>query len=610
MSVRITARGTLAFLLVAAFFILLTPRGWEPGGESWSAWTAARILAETGGFPVFSRNVLYTAWLVPFLQIPFPFSQDLEYCLTHLFALVCLFSLSRTNLATWKSLLLVAVLTPLLGIVEGGGTLAGIGFLSLYLKTFVTAKPGMWPMLPATLLAAALCHSAFWPFLWLHLLVTTYYAVAGRLRRSAVVIDLGSTVGRISLALLIAFTVSALLLQSGRFDHNHMLVDPRFAPIPLTSAINIGFFQLATWDIVVRVYDPSVWAAKDWYFETPKFFGNAQHFLDVLHNDPGLFFSIVSRHIDNALLLPLYFYSFLPVFWLASPAIFLLDALIFLVLLVGLHTIWRERGTGAALILVIGVGAIIAALLLTAFSPRYVITLLPVFILIYTRYLGTSGVGRNHAFLDHRWLKLGIFLLGGTLVLTNAPFAEGNAQIMEGCGAAAPPTALTLATAYQKAHRYTCRQVNRFSFQARAVLDNEGFLRVQKGMSPSAAHSSLNRLVSPKTKILSAENTFFSAFTRVAIDNNLQVSSLPPYEDQSQYSKMLLDGVDTFFVSESMSKDEESISTQLFLRYRLHIQPYLNANRDNFEVIDVPRYGQAFIRKDRSSTNFGFNRYR
>ena len=58
----------LAYLVLWGLVLFaLTPRFWETGGESWKAWAAARILRETGGFPVFSLGPLYVVYLQAFV---------------------------------------------------------------------------------------------------------------------------------------------------------------------------------------------------------------------------------------------------------------------------------------------------------------------------------------------------------------------------------------------------------------------------------------------------------------------------------------------------------------------------------------------------------------
>src|SRR5947199_8512896 len=76
---------------VLVLLFLLQPRGWEPGGESWTAWAAARRLAETGTFSVASRNGLYVVYLLVFRELPFPYSMIIEHAVTYGFALFAIY---------------------------------------------------------------------------------------------------------------------------------------------------------------------------------------------------------------------------------------------------------------------------------------------------------------------------------------------------------------------------------------------------------------------------------------------------------------------------------------------------------------------------------------
>ena len=84
----------VATLLLAAY--LLTPRFWEPGGESWRNWAAARILRETGGFPVFSVGPAYVVYLQFFQLFNYPMSVQLEYLVTYLFTYIAIFLMYLT----------------------------------------------------------------------------------------------------------------------------------------------------------------------------------------------------------------------------------------------------------------------------------------------------------------------------------------------------------------------------------------------------------------------------------------------------------------------------------------------------------------------------------
>ncbi len=578
-------------ILVAAIY-LLTPRGFEPGGESWSVWAAARILADTGGFPVFSRNPLYVAYLTFFLKLPFPASLILEYGITHLFVLLAVYALVRASLSKTQSLILTIVLAPFLGIVEGGGTVAAIGFLSLYFRNYAATKPATWPFLPTTLLAAALCHSVYWPFVALHLLFSGFFILRGKAHFTRVAVNYGRLRDKVPLLLLVGFAMAVFLFQSARVDNNHMLMDPRFAPIPLTSAINIGFFQIKTWELVEKSYDPSILYLKDWYFETPKFFGDSKTILEVLRNDPELFFNIVSKDISATVLIPLYLYSFYSVFPYTNIAMISLSILLSLMLLLGMLKIYRAHGVAPLFVLSVGSCSAVAAFLLTWFSSRYLVTLLPIFLLAYSHYLGDIEGAKKISIIESRWLKSGLFILGCSLVFSGAPFSTANYErIADECSDAGN------ATVFSKVYQAACKRWKRLQYQIGAVANNKGFLNTESGVSMSAAYPVLSKLIDKTTRILSAENTFFAGFTDVEIDNNRQVMSLPPYDDKTEYTGSLLSEIDVIFVSDNWTANAASASTQSHLRYKLHILPYLNTRKSEFSVVQVPSYGNAYVRK-------------
>ncbi len=583
----------LGIVLVLSIYSL-TPRGWVPSGESWSAWAAAGRLVATGEFSVFSRNILYALYLTLFLKLPFPTSLIAEYWVTHLFTLAAVYALVRGSLSITKSLVLIIILTPTLAIVEGGGTVAAVGFFALYLRSYVTREGNTWLFLPATLLAAALCHSGYWPFLVLHLLVSGFFLFGGKSWERRVDVTCGRPSEFIPLIFLVCFSITALVLQSGRLDNNHMLMDPIFAPIPLANPINLAFFQIKTWNLVQKFYDPTAWVEKDWYFETPHFFGNAQSILEVMRSDPRLFFSLISEGVGYAAVLPLYFYTFLPIGVFHHGHIMAIPAAL-LMLAMGLRWVYRVYGAAALFVLVIGSSGQIVAFLLTSFYRGYVIILFPVFLLVYTGYIGKVGFEVTVSRCANAVFRNSLFALGCLLVLINAPFDHGKPRVAVECSHEGPPLILTLT---QKRDQYLCHVLKGAEYQIRAVAANENFLSSVGTKSLIRAHFELSRLIDSSSRILSGSPHFFAAFTEVGLDNNRQVWSLPPYEDRTEYSNKLLNGIDIFFVGSELLTDEAALSTQLFLRYKLHILPYLIANKEKFSIAHIPTYGDVYVRSE------------
>jgi hypothetical protein len=583
-------RAEYVILILVVAFFLLTPRGFEPGGESFKAWAAARLLAETGDFTVFSRNPLYVAYLTLFLKLPFPASLILAFSITHLFAIIAIYALLRTSLSRAKSLILSMALAPAFGIIEGGGTVAAVGFFSLYLRSFSPVNRSAWPFLSATLLSAALCHPAYVPFLALHFLVSCFLVLREKLQGRPGNVNYGCFQDKAASLLLVGFAVAVFLFQSGRVDNNNMLMDPMFAPIPLSSSINTAFFQIKTWGLVVKNYAPSVLHLKDWYYETPKFFGDSKTIMEVASNDPKLFLNLFFKDIGAVPMLPLGFYS--SYFFPAKTVTGLVSMLVLTMLLMGVIKLYRVHGIAPLFILFIGGGGVIVALLLTHFSLRYQVILLPIFLLTYSLYLGdTARVSKNSIYESPR-VKNSIFVMGCLLVFSAAPFWFHNERSAEECVVAGN------LSFFSKVSRLGCRQWKGMQNQIIDIVNNNHFLdRRNSGVSVSTAYPVLSRLIDKRTRILSLEDIFFGAFTDVGIDNNRQIVSLPPYEDKSEYTNNFLNKIDIIFISESLTVEAASVSTQTHLRYRLHILPYLNARKSEFSVVEVPSYGNAYVRK-------------
>jgi len=101
--------------------------------------------------------------------------------------------------------------------------------------------------------------------------------------------------------------------------------------------------------------------------------------------------------------------------------------------------------------------------------------------------------------------------------------------------------------------RNVCRTWKKFLFQVHYSVDDEEIIRGDpEAITMLGAYPTLSRLINDQTRILSLENTFFRSFTDVRMDDNYQIWSLPPYEDQSENSCILLNKIDIFLVSKGL----------------------------------------------------------
>ena len=301
-------------LLICTFIIALavyglTPRNWMPGDESWKYWAAARILRDTGGWHVLSFGPAYVAYLIPFVSLDYPFAFQLEYFIAHIFCHISIFLLLRRILPVSHALLLACAWIPIIAVVEGGAMVTGIGFFSLYLGNYWNT-PATEKYLPNSLLAAVLCHNVYLFFLVGHLfgsfvhkekrMITTNNFQYSAVKKWFFPLFLKS-------GLISVFTL-AIIFPSSRWDHNHQMMDFRYAPqLEDSSSFTQAFFQIGNWKYVTANVPESEWPDQDWYFTNKKIYGGATTVLQAASNNPQLFFKNILTNIPSAILLPLYF---------------------------------------------------------------------------------------------------------------------------------------------------------------------------------------------------------------------------------------------------------------------------------------------------------------
>jgi len=635
----------ITVLLLATY--LLTPRFWEPGGETWKHWAAARILRETGGFPVFTLGPVYIAYLQLFLFLDYPQSLQIEYLVTHLFCYMSIFLMLRSFLSSSPALTLTCAWIPVLGVVESSATVAGIGFLALYFrKRSPLFRQGYFP---SSLGAAALCHAGYVAFFVGHILG----ALIERFRKKQAIPCVSSERKRTErfplllnggFLLLIVLTV---FFPSNRTDHNHALIDPTYTPIPLRDPVTISFIQNGNWKYVLTTTPESSWIYQDWYLTNEKAFGGATTIFRAVLNKPDR----VAHHLlDN-----LRAVANVPATFLGGPVLPQLGSWLlgggswglFLISLVGTVKSYENNEPLPRLCAItVGMSAAVVSLSLTMFALRYVVTLLPIGLLMVvhvwpglsslTKSILEKGAGRNSAstvtarsreerigvicgaslvlvgIICNEWILVRIFSSDGMLVLSTRMtiwFLEGllitggvaliryrhafgamlmskdfrvaNAIVLISAGC----VLLTAAFPHGK------------TAQLRAVLKNQAFLSGAEPVSMVAAHQQLLANLSEKTSVLALEDTWIKAFAKVDLNKVVNVFSLPPFPDPSGNTEQMLEGLDVIGVSINWADEKPSIGMQTFVRYRLHVEPFLEtATARGWSVEVIDGYGKLYRR--------------
>ncbi len=553
-SARFKIAAAIAVIMCAAF--ILSPRFYEPGGEAWKQWAAARILSETGGWPVFSLGPAYVAYLQAFRFFHYPLSVMAEHLITHIFVYWAIFMMLESFVPFKLALLLTCAWIPNIAMLEPGGLVAGIGFIALYLKKD-TSSAFNRGYFPPSLLAAALCHSAY------------IFFVAGNIagvfiekRMAFKKIGIFPAAGRI---ILFAILLLALFSPSRRPDNNQMLSDPTYVPVPVKDPLSVAFFHIGNWKYAMKTAPKEDQAYQDWYLTNDKAFGGAKNILEAIARRPA---TVVSHIADNAiyvLRIPMRFLTgnFQGVLGKPVAALFTMAALVLLpVGLIGAMRRLKAAGlVSVAYSIVLGSIGITGALVLTWCSPRYVMTLLPVGLLAIANVgYGTGELSR----MGHKgssYIGNAIIILSAMLVLFTTVYPEGSYA------------------------------------QVKAVLGNKGLLSGAKPISMVDSRHELLKSLKRDTSVLAMEDVWIKAFSGVELDRIHCVYGLPPFTDPSGGTEKKLEGLDEIWVNYRWPQPVAGVSTQPYLRYSLHIEPFLKkALARGWTAEEVKGYGTIYRR--------------
>jgi hypothetical protein len=633
---------------------LLAPRFWEPGGESLKNWVSARIFRETGGFPIFHHAPLYNIYLQLFSFFDYPLSVQIEHFVTHLFTYSSIFLLLRRFLPTAPALILICAWIPTLWTIEGGARVAGIGFLALYfwINRKSVFNKGYFP---ALLGAAVLLDAAYIPFLLGHAVGTI---IERRSNKESIItasysLRQGEIVPMILKAALLMLVILTISFQSNRLDNNVHAINYPWAPFPQKEILTVGCLAYGNWTYVMQNIPEFEWIYQDWYFTHKNVFGGASNVLQAMLSNPAIIFRNIISNIPLAVLTPLNF-----AVGFRFPHNFTGMVLLFfswVLLPISFYRVFQYYKANNLIAhvysMTFGTTAVIAALFLTYFNQRYVMVLLPVGLLM-TAHIGTNlqffmrfswrlesnqfNITSNNTSsilrriniasgiflillgtLTNKWvigilfLKngvtssqssgvpiwfLGLFLIGAGILLTIRPntFSTILSQI-KGWHYSNTQTWFTNAIMILMAGCTLFYSTPGYGKNVTLdALFKNPFLLSGK---MADAHHQLLASVNRATKILALEEPWIRSFADVDLDRVFHALYLPPFEDTSGETEKFLESLDVIWVSHNWSRQEPSLATQCYLRYKLHVKPFLEkALKTGWTVQEVEGFGKIYRR--------------
>ncbi len=634
----------LSFTIIFILFFLLIPRYWEPcsGGESVKQWVAARILKETKGMPFLSLGPLYVIYLQIFQFLKYPFSLHLEFFITHLFAHISIFLMLRKVVRNSFAVILTCAWIPELSMLEPGGMVAGIGLVCLYFARF--DKKVNEEFFPITLVAASLCHSAYLILLLSHFMGVVFFKF--RNKSKFVNFNFSDEPKRqISLKLILLIIIGyAIFFQSPRIDNNHMLWNPAYSPVNLKSPLTVAFFQIGSYKYVKREMPESSWPEQDWLVVNNDAYAGATTILGAFIRKRDTVIKNVLEEVGAISVFPRLFFTgnlrgILPI----------LSIVLFPFGLLGIFLRYvNEKITTPIFTIILGSLGVTLVLLLTWFAKRYMLVLLPVGLLI----LGHSGYGLSFfglalkkksfstelakivQFFREKFFGIAFFLIAFLILISLVnPFtikkiygaglsSDNISQIIgldilfvclgfvfwgyayfrkrpfssenETLGRKLSGGILLLSALGVLCSSPFPRGLNA---NFKAVMTNKGFFQ---GFM-SQYYPILSETIGRHSKVLAIEGNWVKAFGNVGIDNVYFSGDLPPYKDLTGKTEELLNALDVIWVKDSWKEEKASIGTQTYLRYRLHVEPFLKKKVNNgWTEEKIEGYGSIY-KKDKKS---------
>lgn len=615
------------FLVLAIGTYVLTPRFVEPGGESMKMWFANRLFLEGRGFPLFSHGPLYVVYLSLFRGLDFPWSLAAEYFTTHLFCYGSIYLLLRCFLPAVLAIFVACAWIPTLATIEGSNTVAGIGFLALFLWQSMEREQGTTPSLPVLLLCSVLCQSANLVFLIGHLGEYTWRKKWGPPLRSGIPNFIRKHAALWCKVVLLVIMVGSVLAPAHHRAYNHICTEEDYVPEAARHrGFVAAFFQIYSYMAVARTVPEEERIYQDWFFTVPRLWGTSANPLEAALYNPDQFFANFCSNLGTLLYVPQFFL----VGFIAGVAPLIPTLIVSWVLTVigFVHLVRRAKNTGRVLVgtLTVGIAGVALMLSLTWVNPRYFVVLLPVFLLIQG-HLAPGLIGFFHRtfragghlaqLVPNQKLRCAVALVGP--LATGIPFVVAHRSVipvywglystaylasmvlyvsvalMAMASLRFIPTWQRLGSYLLKRHRLQTTifltsalviglTTTWYNLSGWPVGSNMAMSLGQysRGLwllqSPSGFMNHTKELqasIRPGMKILlSNELTAVGGFLDVDVDKIYSIFVFPPYPDPYPVTT-LLNTFDEIWVRDSLTIREESVSTQSYLRFAYHIQPFI-----------------------------------
>ena len=540
----------LIFLLFL-FLIVLTPSGFGTylGAETWKPWSASRIFLTEGKFVQNSIGPLYYLFLTILSPFNYKYSLLIEYFITHLFFLMCLYYLFRSFDKKILGIFFAILLITYISYIQSPKYVLAAGFLILHFLNHKKPYFNFW--FPPFLLISFLCNWGYLVFYIGHLIGKIFFHIKNK--------NFKLDKPTIPTVILCTILICPIIFKADKFYNNHYVdfYDPNYSPVNLDSPLTIGFFQIGNWKKSKKNYQDNELYKADWYITHEDYYGKCKTLICLMKNNPKI---IIQEIINDPgynlrMLTSLIFNKDILII---KKIYFILFLLIFIFIIVfGAKNIFRENKNNYVLFscLFFGTSGYILALSLTTFSYRYSFPLFPIFILL----LLNSSVNTN--IFGKRFNNINLILIFAVLVQLIFNIKDFSTN-------------------------YNNKEFLKFLNVKYNDKEKTNYFKSEKNVFS---------LIDNSQKILTTDSNWLTGFSKANPKKVYSLFALPPIYVENTLN--FLDSFDIILLNNQIENTEPSVGTQTYLRYELYLKDYLEFSKDKWIQKEISNYGKIFIRK-------------
>ena len=604
---NIKTQSLICLLLVVTFVLCSMYSGWELGGESWGYWYFARVFSETGQFIVTDRSPLYILYLNLFSKFSYPQSIITEYLVTTIGTVLALIYFLRLKLGVCLSIFAACLWIPYLQSAEP--PVQKLALMASLIAISIRVRFG--GRATATYFYFLLCVAALFRQTYLLLLLTFVgYDLINNTRRSVI-----SSLPNWTLLMKKCWPLIFLLgiyiwfkaCQSISPWNTVWFTDSQWFPAD-GKTMGSGAIQAFNMAYTLRTY--GTYVGHDFFLTNKEAFDGANSMLSAFSSNPKLIIDILWVNF-KALIPTLAMGNWIPRTGLKFVD-YLMTCLFVLVTLVGAL---KANPSSVNRIFLLGSLALAASSVVAHPSVRYMMPLIPVFILAASWY----GVKIASAFkvvssdIDNKLFKntyaLIFFAIVSILIILIFSDYIKIAILIA--------ILIFCSSLYFYLFRidknisttYFCQFLLIVMFSNTQLAAWDQILQnmsdsISKGQlaplqessrySITRAQPELNHLLQKCGGVMAYESLFLGAFTNTPLDRIYTPWEIPPFGNlgDSTYEGLNSKRIDCLLISLSL-KTAIGGGTNIQLRYQSYIKPYAEQLRQlGAETHVIPHFGE------------------